>query len=118
VYVTGFKESVLFDDECIILKYSDDGIFQWDDSYGGMPAGWNYNRNEGKVIKISSTGSIIVGSNSRINGDEFQLRSYNSLGTLEWDLLSGQIQSANGARGAIADFTILPDNNLADLCQS
>lgn len=113
VYVTGFKESVLYDDECIVLKYSDDGVFQWDDSYGGMPAGWNYNRNEGKVIKISPAGSIVVGSNSRINGDEFQLRSYNSSGNLEWDLLSGQIQTANGARGAIADFTFLPDNNLA-----
>jgi hypothetical protein len=113
VYVTGFQGSVLYDDECIIVKYSADGIFQWDDSYGDMPASWNNNRNEGKVIKISATGSIIVGSDSRINGDEFQLRSYTSSGTLEWNLLSGQIQSASGARGAIADFTILPDNNLA-----
>jgi hypothetical protein len=113
VYVTGLKESVTFDDECIIVKYSDEGIFQWDDSYGGMPAGWNYNRNEGKVIKMSPTGSIVVGSNSRINGDEFQIRSYSSTGFLEWDLLSGQIQTANSARGGIADFTFLPDNNLA-----
>jgi hypothetical protein len=71
VYVTGFKESFLFDDECIVLKYSADGVFQWDDSYGEMPAGWNYNRNEGKVIKISAAGSIIVGGNSRINGMNF-----------------------------------------------
>ena len=112
IYLTGYKSFSSTSDECIILKYTHDGVFQWVDNFGYPYVSWKNNMNEGKRIKISPNGNIILAANTRRFGDKFEIRSYNATGSLNWDLISDDIQYANGSEGHIADITVLPNNNI------
>ncbi len=87
VYITGYNQISPNQTDIVTVKYSQDGVFQWKQSYGNP----GYVDNNAYYLKMTDDGDLLVGGYSAYEnpypgtGKDYILLKYTSSGSLVWD---------------------------------
>ena len=98
IYITGRSRSTTTNYSAVLLKYNNNGVLQWNQTWGGNNDDWG-----NAVVVDSSNDVIIVGQTESFGDGGFDIftTKYNNIGMQQWNETWGDPQDEGGLGVAI-----------------